>query len=36
VEETADTLGISTGTVKREWTAARAWLFDAMEPTPGA
>jgi RNA polymerase sigma factor (TIGR02999 family) len=36
IEETADTLGISPGTVKREWTAARAWLFDAMEQTPRA
>jgi RNA polymerase sigma factor (TIGR02999 family) len=27
VEETAETLSISTATVKREWRAARAWLF---------
>jgi RNA polymerase sigma factor (TIGR02999 family) len=26
VEETAEVLGISTGTVKREWSMARAWL----------
>lgn len=26
VEETADALGISPATVKREWTMARAWL----------
>jgi RNA polymerase sigma factor (TIGR02999 family) len=26
IEETADTLGISPATVKREWTIARAWL----------
>ena len=26
VEETADALGISPATVKREWTLARAWL----------
>jgi RNA polymerase sigma factor (TIGR02999 family) len=26
VDETADTLGISTPTVKRRWSAARAWL----------
>jgi len=26
VEETAEALGISTATVKRDWTAARAWL----------
>ena len=30
IEETANTLGVSTGTVKREWVAARAWLFDAI------
>jgi RNA polymerase sigma factor (TIGR02999 family) len=27
IEETADVLGISTPTVKRDWTYARAWLF---------
>jgi RNA polymerase sigma factor (sigma-70 family) len=26
VEETAAALGVSPATVKREWTAARAWL----------
>lgn len=26
IEETADALGISPATVKREWTIARAWL----------
>jgi RNA polymerase sigma factor (TIGR02999 family) len=26
VEETADTLGVSTATIKRHWTVARAWL----------
>jgi len=26
IEETAEVLGISPATVKREWTAARAWL----------
>jgi len=26
VEETADVLGVSPATVKREWTLARAWL----------
>jgi RNA polymerase sigma factor (TIGR02999 family) len=30
VEETASVLGMSTGTVKREWAVARAWLFDAV------
>ena len=27
IEETAEVVGISPATVKREWTAARAWLF---------
>jgi RNA polymerase sigma factor (TIGR02999 family) len=27
IEEAAVALGTSTGTVKREWTTARAWLF---------
>lgn len=27
IEETAEALGISTGTVKREWNVAKAWLF---------
>lgn len=27
IDETAEALGISTATVKREWTLARAWLF---------
>ena len=26
IEETAETLGVSPATVKREWTVARAWL----------
>ena len=26
VEETADLLGISTATVKRDWAMAKAWL----------
>lgn len=29
-EETASHLGLSTGTVKREWTFARAWLAAAL------
>lgn len=33
VQETAAALDISTGTVKREWAAARAWLFDAIRTT---
>ena len=27
IEETAEALGISTGSVKRYWTSARAWLY---------
>lgn len=30
VEETADILGISAATVKRDWTMAKAWLTRAM------
>ena len=30
VEETAEVLGVSTGTVKREWSMARAWLRRAV------
>ena len=34
VEETADALGISPATVKREWAVARAWLHSRLAP-PG-
>ena len=27
IEETSEVLGVSTPTVKRDWTSARAWLF---------
>ncbi|HEY2963043.1 MAG TPA: sigma-70 family RNA polymerase sigma factor [Pyrinomonadaceae bacterium] len=30
VEETAEVLEISTNTVKRDWTTARAWLYNAI------
>jgi RNA polymerase sigma factor (TIGR02999 family) len=30
IEETAEAMGVSTGTVKREWTMARAWLRRAV------
>jgi len=30
IDETADVLGISPSTVKREWAMARAWLFDKL------
>ncbi|MGE0593261.1 MAG: sigma-70 family RNA polymerase sigma factor [Vicinamibacterales bacterium] len=35
VEETADVLGISDTTVKREWRMARAWLHREMSRTAG-
>lgn len=31
IEETAEVLKISESTVKREWTMARAWLFERMK-----
>jgi RNA polymerase sigma factor (TIGR02999 family) len=31
IEQTADVLGVSTATVKREWSIARAWLFDRVK-----
>lgn len=31
VEEVAETLGVSTRTVKRDWSFARAWLFDQLQ-----
>jgi len=27
IEETAEVLGVSPATVKREWTIAKAWLY---------
>jgi RNA polymerase sigma factor (TIGR02999 family) len=30
VEETAEILGVSTNTIKRDWTTARAWLYRAV------
>jgi RNA polymerase sigma factor (TIGR02999 family) len=30
IEETAEVLGISTATVRRDWTVARTWLRRAM------
>lgn len=34
IEETAEVLAISPATVKREWSTARAWLFDALSQSP--
>jgi RNA polymerase sigma-70 factor (ECF subfamily) len=36
VEETAENLGISEKTVKRDWSVARAWLRGAIEGSDGA
>jgi RNA polymerase sigma factor (TIGR02999 family) len=33
VEETAEALGISTGTVKRDWSMAKAWLHREISQT---
>jgi RNA polymerase sigma factor (TIGR02999 family) len=30
VEETAEVMGLSVATIKREWSSARAWLFREM------
>jgi RNA polymerase sigma factor (TIGR02999 family) len=35
-EQTAEVLGISPRTVRREWTFARAWLFHAVSPATKA
>jgi RNA polymerase sigma factor (TIGR02999 family) len=35
VEETADAVGVSPATVKREWAMARAWLKQTLDPPPG-
>ena len=32
IEETAGVLGVSPGTVKRDWESARLWLFAAIRP----
>ena len=32
IEETADAVGASPATVKRQWAMARAWLKLALEP----
>jgi len=33
LEQAADAMGISLATAKRYWAFARAWLFDAMNPS---
>ncbi len=34
VEEIADALSLSTGTIKREWAVARAWLYQRLAAKP--
>jgi RNA polymerase sigma factor (TIGR02999 family) len=35
VEETAEVIGVSPATIKRQWTLARVWLKRALEGEPG-
>jgi RNA polymerase sigma factor (TIGR02999 family) len=35
MDEVAEVLDISLATTEREWSFARAWLFDAIEGSPG-
>lgn len=35
VEETAEAVGVSTATVKRDWRSARAWLYTQLGPRLG-
>ena len=35
IQETADVMRISTGTVKRDWAMARAWLYRELSGEPG-
>jgi DNA-directed RNA polymerase specialized sigma24 family protein len=32
IEETAEVVGVSPATAKRDWTMARAWLFRRVAP----
>lgn len=34
-QETAEALGVSTSTMKRDWQFAKAWLFDQLRCDPG-
>ena len=36
VEDTAEVLGVSAATVKREWISARAWLFRELDRSTSA
>jgi RNA polymerase sigma-70 factor (ECF subfamily) len=33
IEEIAEVMSVSTGTIKRDWTVARAWLFAELTPS---
>jgi DNA-directed RNA polymerase specialized sigma24 family protein len=35
VEETADALGISVRTVKRDWILAKSWLYQKLQEQGG-
>jgi RNA polymerase sigma factor (TIGR02999 family) len=34
IEETAEVMAVSSGTIKREWNSARAWLYREMRQPP--
>ncbi len=34
IGEAAEALGVSTATVERDWTVARAWLYERLAPGP--
>lgn len=36
LEETAEVMGVSVGTVRRDWSLARAWLYRELTARPGA
>ena len=36
IEETAEVMGVSTATVKRDWAVARAWLYREITDAPPA
>jgi RNA polymerase sigma factor (TIGR02999 family) len=36
IEETAEVLGVSESTVKRDWVSAKAWLFRELSKGPSA
>ena len=36
IEETAEVMGVSTATVKRDWAVARAWLYREITDSPAS